>query len=242
MTVKTDRSPTIPLPLNPKWPNPILIAKHRLNATCCRAWPTATASHHRCHRHRQNRDTCRPWQKTSRHPGCQSFSWIKGTLTGHFQPSVDRWPGVLKNAASRPPPSPVLPHHAVGLFAEQRGTLCAPPSPDMGPLLLGRMLNSTRRSSACWTGVQDCRRQRPAAAGPERPAPCCSLGMTNAKEFTTRYGNISPRPAAPSSAACCKLKSNGDRSLASPCSTSRTSCADGGWPGASSTSWRPTSS
>ena len=151
---------------------------------------------------------------------------VKGDLTGISQtgkPS-EKLLGILKDAAwTRRPPLPAP--RRCGTCLASRATRCAPRCRH-GPLLLGAHAGAERDAGRrAADGVQDRRRQRPAGAGPEGPARHAAVRGRQRQQFTTQYGNVSAASVGAIQRGPCRSRPRAaTSSLASPCSTSPTSC------------------
>ena len=105
------------------------------------------------------------------------------------------------------PESARLPDHAVG-----RVRRAGPPGARHrlrhGPAAAGRMLNlNETQAGVLQPGVQDRRRQRPAAARPERPARHAAVrGRQRQPSSPPSTATSAPPASAPSSAACCRSR------------------------------------
>jgi DNA helicase HerA-like ATPase len=170
---------------------------------------------------------------------------VKGDLTGMSQTGhiPEKMAAVLKDRGLEQPTTQACPVTLWDVFGEQGHPVRATVS-DMGPLLLGRMLNLNETqlgvlnlvfkiaddNGLLLLDLKDLR------------AMLQYVG-DNAKEFTTEYGNISAASVGAIQRGLLQIEQQGgDSSSASPCSTSRTSCRPTPTAMAWSTSWRPTSS
>jgi DNA helicase HerA-like ATPase len=160
---------------------------------------------------------------------------VKGDLTGASQAGTigEKLAAVLKDRGIEPTAPMACPTTLWDVFGEQGHPVRATVS-DMGPLLLGRMLDLNDTQA----GVLNLVFKIADDAGmllldlKDLRAMLQHVG-DNASQFTTQYGNISAASVGAIQRGLMQIESQGgDSSLASPCSTSATSCkpwAARGW-------------
>ena len=149
----------------------------------------------RRHRHRQDRhpaalaeallaaSACRCSWPTSRatSPGCRS----RAMPTPKIEERIEQLGSTIS-------PTPACPVVFWDVFGEQGHPVRATIS-EMGPLLLARLLNlNDTQAGRADAGVQDRRRQRPAAARPEGPARDAAARRRERQDSSPpQYGNVS---------------------------------------------------
>ncbi len=152
---------------------------------------------------------------------------VKGDLTGVSQPGAigPKLANILKERGLTAPDSTAVPTMLWDVFGEQGHPVRATVS-DLGPLLLGRMLNLNETQAGVLNLVfkiadddglllLDLKDLR---------AMLQYVG-DNAKEFTTEYGNVSAASVGAIQRGLLQIESQGATNFSvSPCSTSATSC------------------
>ena len=137
-----------------------------------------------------------------------------------------------------------LPGRRSGMCSASRAIRCAPPSPRWARCCSSRMLDlNDTQEGVLDAGVQDRRRQRPAAARPEGPARDAAVRRRQRAAVHHRSTATSrPRASARSSAGCSTLEQQGgDKFFGEPALEHRRPDADRRAGAAWSTSSPPTS-
>ena len=169
---------------------------------------------HRRHRHRQDRDAADAWPSSFSRIGVPVFmADVKGDLSGIAAPGAltpklkERAQAARARRARRTQRCPVV---FWDVFGEQGHPVRATIS-DMGPLLLGRLLNLNETQEGVLDArLQDRRRQRAAAARPEGPARDAAVRRRQRAAVHDRSTATSrPRRSARSSAGCSTLEQQG---------------------------------
>ena len=183
-------------------------------------WPD-----HRRHGHRKDRDAAENGGRLLRNRRAGVHGRHQGRPVGHQPKRQHRRQdgGFAAGARHRDSPAPGLPHHAVGRV-RRAGPSGARHGFGHGAAADRAHAGPERHADGrAQLGLQDCRRQRTAAAGPQDLRSMLQHVGDNAKQFTTEYGNISAASVGPYSAGWWpSSRRAATNSLASPCSTSTT--------------------